>query len=146
MQRSFSFRTGLGGAFVVAAALSILGLAGLSAPARAAVEQNFGLATTADLVALCDVDSNDPDFIPAVQFCRGFGVGAYHYYLAIAANNPGDRYVCLPDPAPSRDTIRAAFVVWAKANQSEMAKPPVESLFRYLGETYPCSAAMRAGQ
>ncbi len=113
-----------------------------AAPTNAAVEDDFDLESTADLVALCEADPAEEIYAAAMQFCRGFGVGAYHYYLAIAAHNPADRYVCLPDPAPSREALRAEFVAWAHANAAAMTAPPVESLFRYLGETYPCADAL----
>ena len=76
----------------------------------------------------------------AIHFCEGFATGAYQYYLALAARDPGERVVCLPDPTPSRDQIKADFVAWAKANPSALNDPPVESIFRYLAEAYPCAA------
>jgi hypothetical protein len=114
-------------------------LAGLT-QARAATESNFIVKNTADLVALCSVEPSQANYLAAIHFCEGFGVGAYQYYLAQAGQDPGSRYVCLPDPPPTRDSVKTAFVAWTKANPSSLDDAPVNSLFKYLGQTYPCPA------
>jgi hypothetical protein len=123
---------------------SALFLFGASLTARAATEDHFRVRTTADLVALCETSSGQENHVAAIHFCEGFAAGAYQYYLAIAQHSPSSRYVCPPDPPPTRDQAIAGFVSWARANPSAMNQPAVESLFQYLGATYPCSDAQRA--
>jgi hypothetical protein len=106
---------------------------------KAATPDNFKDATTADYVALCATTQRQDNYVAAVHFCEGFATGAYQYYLALAARDPGERFVCLPNPPPSRDKVKADFVAWTKANPSTLNDPPVDSLFRYLGQTYPCA-------
>lgn len=101
--------------------------------------RDFTATTTADFVHLCNTPPSDPDYVAAIHFCEGFAVGAYQYYRAMA-NDPADRFVCLPDPPPSRDSVKASFVAWAQGNPAAMNEAPVDSLFRFLGETYPCAA------
>lgn len=115
-----------------------------SRTARAATTDDFMVRTTADLVGLCGTAPGQENYVAAVHFCQGFASGAYQYYLAMAHHNPADRYVCPPDPLPSRDEVVASYVRWARANTSAMGEPAVESLFRYLSATYPCSDAQRA--
>jgi hypothetical protein len=120
------------------------GLAGaLPAPSLAATLQNFQGATTADYLALCNTAPGQDNYVAAVHFCEGFAAGAYQYYQSLAARDPNERFVCLPTPSPSRDKIKADYVAWAKANPAVMNDPPVDSIFRYLGQTYPCSAAAK---
>ncbi len=102
------------------------------------------IRTTADLVALCETQPNQDNYVAAIHFCEGFASGAYQYYLALAQNSPSARYVCPPEPPPSRDQAIAGFVAWARADGNAMSQPAVDSLFRYLGSTYPCSDAQRA--
>jgi hypothetical protein len=108
-------------------------------PVSAATIENFRMKTAADLVDLCSTDPASEDYIAAIHFCQGFGVGAYQYYLAQAADDPSSQYVCLPNPPPSRNEAMAAFVAWGKAHPQYMGEAPVDAVFRYLGETYPCS-------
>jgi hypothetical protein len=128
------------GAFVACALL----LAGASLSARAATTDNFMIRSTADLVALCETQPGQENYVAAIHFCEGFASGAYQYYQAIAHHSPTSRYVCPPDPPPSRDQAIAGFVRWARTDANAMSQPAVESLFRYLGTTYPCSDAQRA--
>jgi hypothetical protein len=99
---------------------------------------NFHMRTTEDLVKLCSVEATDPNYVAAIHFCHGFGTGAYQYYEAIASKDPNDRFVCPPNPPPTRSEAIAGFVAWARANPQFMTDRPVDSLFRYLGTTYPC--------
>ncbi len=120
------------------AALFGLIAAGLPMSAIAADPDDFRARTTADMVALCGADPASDNYVAAIHFCHGFASGAFQYHLASVAASPGSRFVCLPDPAPSRSQAIAAFLVWAKQNPQHMQEPPVESIFRYLAAQYPC--------
>lgn len=128
--------------------VALLAIALLAVPssrtARAATTDDFMVRTTADLVALCGTAPGQENYVAAIHFCQGFVSGAYQYYLAVAQHSPTSRYVCPPNPPPSRDQAIAGFLAWARANSSAMSEPAVESLFRYLGATYPCNDAQRA--
>ncbi len=116
-------------AFCIGAALGV---------ARAVDADKFLVRTTNDLVALCSADSSSENYVAAVHFCHGFASGAYQYYVAAAAAAPGNHYVCLPDPPPTRSAAIAGFVEWAKSRNDVLAARPVDSMFRYLAEHYPC--------
>ena len=108
-------------------------------PASAATIENFQVRTAADLVDLCDTDPSSVHYIAAIHFCQGFGIGAYQYYAAQVTEDPSTRFVCIPNPPPTRNEAMAAFVGWARAHPEYMNDAPVDTLFRYLGQTYPCS-------
>jgi Rap1a immunity proteins len=110
-----------------------------AAPISAATIENFQVKTTADLVDLCDTDLASEHYIAAIHFCQGFGIGAYQYYMAQVTEDPSTRFVCVPNPPPTRNEAMAAFVSWARAHPEYMNEAPVDTLFRYLAETYPCS-------
>jgi hypothetical protein len=136
---SRSTRSLLAAAFLAAGALCAV----LPPRGQAATMQNFQDATTADYLALCNTAPGQENYVAAIHFCEGFASGAYQYYLSLASRDPGERFVCLPTPVPSRDKIKADFVAWAKANPAVMNDPPVDSIFRYLGQTYPCADAAK---
>ncbi|MGE5442646.1 MAG: Rap1a/Tai family immunity protein [Bacteroidota bacterium] len=108
-------------------------------PASAATIENFQVRTAADLVDLCDTDPSSVHYIAAIHFCQGFGIGAYQYYAAQVTEDPSTRFVCIPNPPPTRNEAMAAFVGLARAHPEYMNDAPVDTLFRYLGQTYPCS-------
>jgi hypothetical protein len=105
----------------------------------AVTKDNFLIRNTEDLVALCAVSKDDPNYVAAIHFCHGFGAGAYRYYLA-TVSGPGTKpFVCLPDPPPSREAALQEFVTWAKANPQYNNESAVESLFRFLTNKWPCA-------
>ena len=113
--------------------------AAVSSPAGAADVQNFYVKNAGDLVTLCATQPDDQNYIAAIHFCQGFAVGAFQYYQELVKSTPAAKFVCLPDPSPSRNDALAAFVVWANAHPQYLNDPAVDTMFRYLGETYPCN-------
>jgi len=117
-------------------ALTFVALLALASPALAASPPHFQVRNTADLVRVCTTDPGDEFFTSAIAFCHGFGVGAYHYYEASTVG--AGRFVCPPNPTPSRAKVINDFVAWTKTHPEYMDKSAADTLFRYLGATYPC--------
>ncbi len=110
----------------------------LPAFAGAVTEKDFVAETTRDLLNLCTVSPDDPLYHQAVNFCHGYLVGAYHYYEAVSSGPKGIKFVCQPDPAPSRNDSINKFIEWAKAHPQYLGERPVETEFRFLMEEWPC--------
>lgn len=104
--------------------------------AVAADSNTFQLRDTEDLVRVCSVPQDDPHYLNAMGFCHGLLVGSYRYYDSTV--KPANRFICTPNPIPSRAKVMGDFVQWAKANPRYMKDAAMDTLFRYLGETYPC--------
>lgn len=105
----------------------------------AVTEQDFEVETTKDLVDLCTVSADDPLYHQAINFCHGYLVGAYHYYEAMSSGPKGIKFVCMPDPEPSRNEAIGMFIDWAKAHPQYWGETPVETEFRFLIEKWPCN-------
>lgn len=101
---------------------------------------NFEVKTTGDLVRLCEAQPVDFTNVAALHFCHGFLVGAYQYHQIASAAENKRPLVCVPNPPPSRNQAVAGFVSWANQNPQQMDTPPVEGMFRYLAQRYPCRA------
>lgn len=115
----------------------ILVAALLTSQAAVAVESStFQLRDTNDLVRACSVAPDHALYANAMGFCHGVLVGAYSYHAStVTAEN---RFICPPNPVPSRAKVMNDFVAWAQSRPQFSKDPPVDSLFRYLAETYPC--------
>jgi len=107
--------------------------------AGAVTPEDFKVKTTQNLVNLCSATTDDPLADEAVHFCEGYCVGAYHYYATATGGQKDNQWVCLPDPVPSRTSIISLFIEWTKAHPEYANDIPVESLFRFLIEKYPCN-------
>jgi hypothetical protein len=117
---------------VLSALLTLPGLAG------AMSENDFRADTTEQIVSLCTANPDDPLSQQAVNFCQGYLVGAYKYYEAAHSGPNAPKFVCLPNPAPSRDETIRMFIGWAKAHPQYMKESPVETEFRFLMEKWSC--------
>ena len=106
--------------------------------ASAVSENDFRADTTEQIVNLCTADPGEPLYQQAVNFCHGYLVGAYKYYEAAHSGPNAPKFVCLPDPQPSRDEAIQMFMEWAKAHPQYMKESPVETEFRFLMEKWPC--------
>ena len=106
--------------------------------ARAVTEEDFKVKTTQNLINLCTVSADDPHGEKAIHFCHGYLVGAFAYHVAVNSGPDGNMGFCLPDPPPTRNAAIGMFVEWARAHPQYMGEPPVETEFRFLGETWPC--------
>jgi len=117
-------------------AVLTLALAAVAAHAQQPGPDHFRARTAADLARLCSTAAGQPDQASAVAFCHGVLAGAYGYYdVSVAA---ADRFVCLPNPGPTRSQIASGFVSWLKARPQYNDGQAVDVLFRYAGETFPC--------
>ena len=106
--------------------------------ATAVEKDDFKVPTTKDFVDLCLVPVDHPYYVASVHFVQGYLVGAYHYYAVEAAGPDGNKFVCLPNKLPTRNEVIAMFVKWAEAHPQYMKETPVETIFRFLAEKWPC--------
>jgi hypothetical protein len=90
----------------------------------------------ADLVKVCSVDAADPAHANAMGFCHGVLVGAVRYYDSAVTGSK--RFVCAPNPTPTRAKVMNDFVAWSSTHPAYMKEGAVDTLFRYLAEAYPC--------
>jgi len=116
--------------------IASLALLALAASVHAVEPDAYRIRNTADLVRVCSAQPSEPDQATAIAFCHGVLAGAYAYYLA--ATPTADRFVCAPDPAPTRSKVANDFVVWAKARPQYMEHGAIDTLFRFAAETFPC--------
>jgi hypothetical protein len=116
----------------LSALLILPGLAG------AVSENDFKADTTEQIINLCTANPDDPLYQQAINFCQGYLVGAYKYYEAEHSGPNAPKFVCLPNPQPSRDEAIQIFIEWAKAHPQYMKEKPVDTEFRFLMERWPC--------
>lgn len=130
------------GAIATLLAVTVLvgAVPGVPCSAGASTEpEDFRMKTAEDLFDLCSTPTNDPNYVAAIHFCHGFAAGAYQYDEAISGRKGKPKLYCLPDPPPTRNEAMGEFVTWAKANPSVFKERPVDGLFRFLGQRYPCA-------
>ncbi len=72
----------------------------------AVTEEDFHVKTTRNFINLCTASPRDLLYGEAINFCYGYLVGAYHYSIAEASDDPKELFVCLnPSPRGMRRSL-----------------------------------------
>jgi hypothetical protein len=106
--------------------------------AGAVTRDDFLARTAQDLLHLCAASPTDPMYKEALSFCHGYWVGAYQYYRVASAGPEGRRFICPPDPPPTRDEAVKMWVAWAREHPQYAGEPPVDSIFQFAAARWPC--------
>ena len=119
---------------------SMVALAVVAAAAHAEplTIEDFRSATTDGIVKLCTAPETDPLHGAAVGYCVGYLTGAFHYYRAVEGSARQPKLVCFGSVEPSRKEGIERYVAWAKAHPEYGNHLAVDSMFRFLGENFPC--------
>ncbi len=101
-------------------------------------EEDFVAKKTQNLINLCTASPQDPHYRDAIHFCQGYLVGAFHYYQAETQDKEDEKFLCFPEPKPSRNETIDQFISWAGNHPEYLNEMPVETEFRFLTEKFPC--------
>ena len=123
------------GAVTLAASLA------LWSSANAAVEKrDFFLTNTQDLLELCTLPQDDPQYDKAINYCMAYIDGAVDYHDAITDHEQLKRLICYPETATLEQGVMV-FIAWGEANQGnekKMNEPTIIGLVRALADKWPC--------
>jgi hypothetical protein len=100
---------------------------------------NFTVRNNADLVALCSTQPNEPNFVAAIHFCHGFGVGFARYHDALKEGKDFEPLFCFPETV-TRTQALTEYVHYSKAHPEYDREAVGDVVTKFLIETYPCKA------
>ena len=106
--------------------------------AGAVTRDDFLARTAQDLLHLCTASPTDPMYKEALSFCHGYWVGAYQYYQVASARPEGGRFICPPDPPPTRHEAVKMWIAWAQQHPQYAGERPVDSIFQFAAAQWPC--------
>lgn len=118
----------------------LLGLAALVGPAAAVEPVNFDVRYNADLVALCSAAPTGPNYVAAIHFCHGMGVGFVRYHEALTEGKGFEPLFCIPEGVTRNQAINA-YVAYSKAHPEYDKESVGDVMLKFLIETYPCGKA-----
>lgn len=105
----------------------------------AVTEDTFQLRSTGDLLELCSSAPQDRLGTAALNFCEGFGIGAFRVLQEVQSVR-GLKMFCMPNPMPTRNEALAAFVAWGKANPDKLDVAPQDGVMAFLSSQYSCTS------
>ena len=99
---------------------------------------DFELNTSQDLIDLCALGEDHPDFEVAHSFCIGFVTGVLHYHSAIA-RAPGMGPITCPNRPIPRDMLINSFLQWSAAHPEQARNAPVGTVIKAAAAEWPCN-------
>jgi len=110
----------------------------ISTQALAAMPEGNDVATTGELIELCNVSVDDPSYPAAMGYCLGYIDAVLDYHAALTAGPKYDPIVC-PGSSLTRKEVVAVVLEWSKTNTQHLqSEAPVEGVMRALVEKWPC--------
>lgn len=110
-------------------------LAACSGIAQAKTQEKIPVLSTQELVNVCKLPAS-PE---SRSFCVGYSTAIYDTYLATRHPQRAKPFICVKQPAPTRDEVIADFVQFAQANPDTADKPAAGTVLGFLAARFPCA-------
>ena len=111
----------------------------LISPAWAVEPINFLIRNNADLVALCATPQSDPNYVAAIHFCHGVGVGFVRYHESLSEGKGFVPLFCFPETVTRTQALNQ-YVSYSKAHPEYDKESVGDVVIKFFIETYPCKA------
>ncbi|QWE24479.1 hypothetical protein FD977_09530 [Polynucleobacter sp. AP-Elch-400A-B2] len=98
-------------------------------------QEKVQVLSTQELVNVCKFPSS-PE---SRSFCIGYTTAIYDTYLATRHPQRAKPYICVKQPAPSRDEVIGEFVKFGQSNQQTADKPAAGVFLGFLASRFPCA-------
>lgn len=113
----------------------LIALTALSAFCGLALAQEKVLVlSTQELVTVCKLPAS-PE---SRSFCIGYATAIYDTYLATRHPERAKPFICVKQPAPSRDQVIGDFVSFTQENASLADKPAAGVFLGFMATRFPC--------
>jgi len=70
--------------------------------------------------------------------CEIYGQAVYDTYLVTRNPKTAPEFICIKQPAPTRNEVIQDYVKWAEANSKYATEPAADTLLRFLAGKFPC--------
>lgn len=98
-------------------------------------EEKVQVLSTEDLVNVCKL----PVSPESRSFCIGYTTAAYDTYLTTRHPQRAKPYICVKQPAPSRDEVITDFLKFGEKNPQTADKPAAGVFLGFLAAKFPCA-------
>ncbi len=115
----------------------LFGIATMPTMGAESLAGGTAIETAEEFATLCVTPAEDLKADAHRGFCYGYLSGAHSVYQSI--HGPRIRKaVCIPIPRPTRAQAAEGFVVWLKAHPQYVKESPIDALYRFAEQTWPC--------
>lgn len=116
-------------------ALTLVTTSALFSAYHVHAEEKIAVLSTQDLVNVC----NPPSSPESRSFCIGYTTAIYDTYLATRHPQRAKPYICVKQPAPTRDEVIGEFIKFGQSRQEIADKPATGVFLGFLASRFPCA-------
>ena len=98
-------------------------------------DEKISVISSQELVNTCKVPNN-PE---SKSFCVGYTTAIYDTYLVTRHPQRAKPFICVKQPAPSRDEVIADFTKFVQANPKTSDSPAAGVFLGFLASRFPCA-------
>jgi Rap1a immunity proteins len=113
----------------------LVAITAFSGLAQAQTNAGVKVLSTQELVSVCKFPAS-PE---SRSFCIGYSTAIYDTYLATRHPQRAKPFICVKQPAPSRDEVIADFVKFGQDNPQTADKPAAGVFLGFLAAKFPCA-------
>ena len=113
----------------------LIAIATFSGLAQAQSNAGIKVLSTQELVNVCKFPAS-PE---SRSYCIGYSTAIYDTYLATRHPQRAKPFICVNQPAPSRDEVIADFVKFGQENPQTADKPAAGVFLGFLAAKFPCA-------
>lgn len=101
----------------------------------AQAQENIKVISTQELANVCKLPAS-PE---SRSFCVGFTSAVYETYLATRHPQRAKPFICVKQPAPTRDEVISDFVKFSQEHPQTADKPAAGVFLGFLASRFPCA-------
>ena len=101
----------------------------------AQAQEKVPVLSSQELVSACQLPAS-PE---SRSFCIGYSTAIYDTYLATRHPQRAKPFICIKQPAPTRDEVISDFVKFVQANTTLTDKPASGTFLGFLAARFPCA-------
>lgn len=97
-------------------------------------EEKIQVPSTQEVVSTCKTPSS-PE---SRSYCVGYVTAIYDTYLVTRHPRTAKPFICVKQPAPTRDQVILELVNWSDKHPEYAAEPASKNVLRFFSERFPC--------
>ncbi len=100
-------------------------------------EEKIQVPSTQEVITTCKTPSS-PE---ARSYCIGYVTAIYDTYLVTRHPRSAKPFICVKQPAPTRDQVISELVSWSDKNPEYATGPASTNVLHFFSERFPCGKA-----
>jgi len=106
----------------------------LVASSQVIAEEKIQVPSMQEVVSTCKT----PTSLESRSYCIGYVTATYDTYLVTRRPKMAKPFICIKQPAPTRDQVISELINWSEKHPEFDSQPATGNVLRFFAERFPC--------